>query len=75
MKELNNVEMQVVSGAGLISAAAGMLGEGIGSIIDAALGSKNSMLADLGRNVGKGLGSVLESGLDLITKIFGFFKK
>ncbi|KIS44350.1 hypothetical protein [Kosakonia radicincitans] len=75
MKQLSNDEMQAVSGAGLISLAAGMLGEGIGIVIDAAFGGKGSFATDLGRNIGKGIGVVLETSLNLFSSIMNIFRK
>lgn len=75
MKQLSNVEMQAVSGAGLIELASGMLGEGIGIAIDLALRNKTSFAADLGRNIGKGIGAMLETSLSLLNTIMGFFRK
>ncbi|WP_343711106.1 hypothetical protein [Kosakonia radicincitans] len=71
MKELNTVEMKEVSGAGFLADTAGMLGGGIGAIVDLALGSKNTAAADAGRNIGKGIGGIVEAGINAITSFFG----
>lgn len=71
MKELNTVEMKEVSGAGFLADTAGMLGSGIGAIVDLALGSKNTAAADAGRNIGKGIGGIVEAGINAITSFFG----
>lgn len=71
MKELNTVEMKEVAGAGFLADTAGMLGSGIGAIVDLALGGKNTDAANAGRNIGKGIGGIVEAGVNAITSFFG----
>jgi len=70
MKELNSIEMREVSGAGLLSDAAGLLGSGIGAIVDMAMGGKSTTGADFGRNMAKNIATIVESGFGIINNIF-----
>ncbi len=71
MKELNNVDMQAVSGAGVLSDAAGLMGGSIGAIIDAIMGGKSTAAADAGRDMAKGIAGIIEAGMGVISNIFG----
>lgn len=70
MKELNSIEMREVSGAGLLSNAAGLLGSGIGAIVDMAMGGKSTAAADFGRNMAESIATIVESGFGIINNIF-----
>ena len=63
--------MQEVSGAGLLSDAAGLLGSSIGAIVDAAMGGKSTAAADAGRDMAKGIAGIVEAGMSIIGNLFG----
>ncbi|MFQ0993399.1 hypothetical protein [Gilliamella apicola] len=60
MKELNLVEVEQVSGAGVFADAGASLGAGIGGVIDAVHGNVSTAAADAGRKLGRGIGEVFE---------------
>ncbi|APG18120.1 hypothetical protein Y71_13010 [Kosakonia radicincitans DSM 16656] len=70
MKELNSIEMREVSGAGMLSDAAGLLGSGIGAIVDMVMGGKSTAAADAGRNMAESIAGIVESGFGIINNIF-----
>lgn len=71
MRELNNAELQDVSGAGIFSDAGKALGAGIGSIIDAAIGKGSTDATNAGASLGNGIGAVVDSTLDFLSNFFG----
>lgn len=71
MKELNNNEMQAVSGAGFLSDFTGSLGNTLGSVVDTFMGGKSTFFADTCRKIGTSVAGVIESGFGLIGKIVG----
>ncbi len=70
MRELNNHEMDAVSGAGPIADAAALLGKGIGSIVDAACKSGTEASA-AGEAMGRGIGQIVENSISLFQGLFG----
>ena len=70
MKELNNVEVNEVSGAGIFSAAGSLLGGGIGAIVDASIG-KGTAATNAGAALGNGIGAIVDAGLGVIGGLFG----
>ncbi|QHA86985.1 hypothetical protein FO014_08450 [Serratia rhizosphaerae] len=68
MRELNQIEMQEISGAGPITDAATALGAGIGSIIES-VGVKGAK--DAAASLGAGIGQVIEAGVNILNSIFG----
>ncbi|AHG22438.1 hypothetical protein Z042_24625 [Chania multitudinisentens RB-25] len=72
MKELTHIEVEQVSGAGVIADGAEALGQGIGALVDSITGSKGS--ADIGAIVGKTVGSVAEIALNVLDSVFGHSK-
>lgn len=70
MKELNCVEIKEVAGAGIFSDAGGLLGGGIGAIVDASIG-KGTAGADAGAVLGNGIGAIVDGGLGILGGLFG----
>lgn len=69
MKQLNTNEMREVSGAGLLTDSAGLLGRGIGAIVDIIRGGKDTAAADAGRTIAEGIAGIVESGVGVINTI------
>ncbi|MFQ1007100.1 hypothetical protein B6D12_04500 [Gilliamella apicola] len=63
MKELNLIEVEQVSGAGAIIDAAGALGAGIGSVIDAINHDSTQSSQNAGHILGSNIGKIIEDHL------------
>lgn len=70
MKELNSVEVQEVSGAGLFTDIGLTMGAGIGSIVDAATG-KGNVGAQSGTLLGAGIGAIFDALFGGLSSLFG----
>lgn len=74
MRELNQQEIENVSGAGFVADAAATLGLGIGSVVDAGLGliglGVGSQSSEAGQTLGRGIGMLIETGASLASNIF-----
>jgi hypothetical protein len=71
MKELNTVEIQEVSGSGILSVTGSMIGAGFGSLVDAILPGESHFVADAGRTIGRFIGAVAENPLGIFGVIIG----
>ncbi|MGV3344318.1 hypothetical protein ACGVWS_00760 [Enterobacteriaceae bacterium LUAb1] len=62
MKELNSLEIEQVSGAGIFADIGGGIGGAIGSIVDAgtSLGGLNTNAHAAAETLGKGIGNIFE---------------
>lgn len=72
IKELNALEIQQVSGAGMFSDLAGAIGGAIGKIVDGgtAIGGLHTNATDPATNLGKGIGSIFDLNfVDAISQI------
>ncbi|UDJ84914.1 hypothetical protein [Kosakonia oryzae] len=65
MKELNAIEMQEVSGAGILSTAGSMVGAGIGSILDAITPGESTLMTDACKTIGRFIGAIAENPLGI----------
>jgi len=65
MKELNAIEMQEVSGSGILSTAGSMVGTGIGSILDAIIPGESTLVTDACRTIGRFIGAIAENPLGI----------
>lgn len=65
MKELNAIEMQEVSGSGILSTAGSMVGAGIGSILDAIIPGESTLVTDACRTIGRFIGAIAENPLGI----------
>ncbi|MBZ0059324.1 MULTISPECIES: hypothetical protein [unclassified Leclercia] len=78
MRELNNQEMDAVSGAGLFADAAALLGKGIGGIVDAAC-KTGTEASTAGEAMGRGIGLIVENSVTILQSLFsglsGLFSK
>ncbi len=74
MRELNQQEIEHVSGAGFIADATATLGYGIGSVIDMGLKLAGVNVAkqpsEATQTLGRGIGMVVESSLSIVTSLF-----
>lgn len=68
MRELNSVEVQSVSGAGIITDIGATMGQGIGSIVEIA-GKPGA--AQAGMQLGASIGAIVESAITAISSLFG----
>ncbi|EMH4162516.1 hypothetical protein RJ498_001762 [Pluralibacter gergoviae] len=68
MRELKNSELENVSGAGFFIDAGMAMGRSIGAIVDAT-GGKGGV--ETGTTIGKSVGEIIESGLGLLSSVFG----
>ncbi|QJT80775.1 hypothetical protein [Kosakonia sp. MUSA4] len=70
MKVLNTNEMMAVSGAGLLSNTAGMIGGALGGIVDAIMGGDKTTFADMGRKTCQAVAGFVESGFNVVKNLF-----
>lgn len=77
MKELNVVEMQNVSGSGILSITGGIIGTGIGSIIDIFTPGDGSILTDAAHTIGRFIGASFENPAGpigvMLANLLGYF--
>ncbi|APG18118.1 hypothetical protein Y71_13020 [Kosakonia radicincitans DSM 16656] len=71
MKELNAIEMQEVSGSGILSTVGSMVGAGIGSIFDAIIPGESTLVTDACRTIGRFIGAIAENPLGVFGVILG----
>lgn len=65
MKELNAIEMQEVSGSGILSITGSMVGAGIGSMLDAIIPGESTLVTDACRTIGRFIGAIAENPLGI----------
>lgn len=74
MRELNQQEIENVSGAGFIADAAAALGLGIGKVVDTGLGligvDVGTQPSEAAQTLGRGIGMIIETGVNTVSSIF-----
>ncbi|MEG0277946.1 MAG: hypothetical protein RR510_04365 [Morganella sp. (in: enterobacteria)] len=69
MKELNVAEIQAVSGAGIFSDAGTLIGQAIGGIVGHYKGTEQQS-AQIGLDLGKTIGTIVDQSVSLISSWF-----
>lgn len=72
MRELQTVEVELVSGCGAITDASEYIGAGVGMLLGLIIGNENQEVTIAGAKVGNGLGVITERSLE---KLAIFSKK
>ncbi|WP_285128209.1 hypothetical protein [Leclercia adecarboxylata] len=74
MRELNQQEIENVSGAGFIADAAASLGMGIGKVVDTGLNilglDPEGQATAAAETLGRGIGMIVETGVSVASSIF-----
>lgn len=74
MRELNQQEIEHVSGAGFIADAAAALGQGIGKVVDAGLSMAGfgvgEQSSEAGATLGRGIGMIAETAVNVFSNVF-----
>ncbi|MFN3068754.1 hypothetical protein ACKWMY_11605 [Serratia sp. J2] len=77
MRELQTLEVELVSGCGVIADASEYIGAGVGMLLGLVIGNNDQKVTIAGANVGSGLGLIAERSLEVLAvfskKTFKFF--